>query len=129
MSKKTEQKIQQAICDYLDLKYPDVIYRSDGAGLKLTIGQAKQFARMQSCRAYPDLFIAEPRGGYHGLFIEIKSSYYDLYTKKGWFRKSAHITEQNEMLQILRSKGYSADFGLGLNPTIRRIDLYMALDR
>ena len=59
--RKTEQSLQLQVCRYLDLKFPNAIYRSDFAsGLHLSPFQAKIHKAMQSGRAWLDLFIYEP---------------------------------------------------------------------
>ena len=72
--KQPEFEIQKAICDYLELQYPKVLFLSDTiASIKLTIPQQVRNKSIQKegfkC---PDLLILEPRGKYAGLFIEIK---------------------------------------------------------
>lgn len=69
--------------------------------------------RLNPAKAYPDIFIAEPRGKYHGLYVELKRCYADLCTKSGKYRKTQHIEEQRQMLQFLRQKGYCARFACG----------------
>lgn len=121
-----EKDLQNKICKYLQTVFPNVIYRVDfAAGMKMTIGQAMQNKRLQCTRAYPDLFIAEPRGKYCGLFIELKR---DLraYTKKdGSIRDNTHIQEQKELLDKLNAKGYKAIFTYGYTNTIARINEYL----
>lgn len=81
----------------------------------MTIGSAVKFRRMQSGKAYPDLFLPEPRQLYHGLFLEIKAAEGDLYKKNGEIRQSQHIKRQADMLQRLSQRGYLATWGIGLN--------------
>jgi hypothetical protein len=122
----TEKALQKKICLYLQTVFPKVIYRVDfAAGMKMSIGQAMQNKKLQCSRAYPDLFIAEPKGKYCGLFIELKR---DLraYTKKdGSIRDNTHIQEQKEMLDRLNAKGYKAIFTYGYTNTIARINEYL----
>lgn len=57
-----EAILHQQVCQYLRMQYPDVIFRTDfAAGVKMTMGQAVRHKKLQSGKAYPDLFIAEPR--------------------------------------------------------------------
>lgn len=60
----TEAVLQQQVADYLRLQYPNVLFHSDfGSGIKLTMGQAvKQKRQNGGRRAWPDMFIAEPKG-------------------------------------------------------------------
>ena len=98
----SEHNLYEQIARYLQLQYPDVIYRFDiAADLKLTPGQAAKHKRLHPERGYPDLFISEPKiakpqcrvltdeerrklekdmnfiivriqQNYHGLYLEIK---------------------------------------------------------
>lgn len=86
----SEHNLYEQIARYLQLQYPNVIYRFDvGADLKLTMGQAVKHKRLHPERGYPDLFIAKTKeikvktvlgSGYSlveikplgGLYIEIK---------------------------------------------------------
>ncbi len=69
-----EKHVHLAVVNYIKLQYPHVIFRSDtGAGMKLSIGQAKAQKAIQNGMAWPDLFIAEPKGKWQGMFIELKN--------------------------------------------------------
>jgi hypothetical protein len=138
-----ESDLQVQVADYLRLRHPDVLFHSDfGSGIKLTPGQAvKQKRQNGGRRAWPDLFIAEPKtetaihpgfgfgGGaknaiYHGLFIELKKEGARIRKKNGEWA-SEHIAEQAEVLLELRNKGYQADFAVGFNEAIKLIDEYL----
>lgn len=121
----TEKIVHKQICTYLAMQYKDVIFRTDAAGIRLTIGQAKQMKCLQSPGAYPDLFIAEPRNGYHGLYLEIKKDRGTIYNKKGELRASMHIQDQKGMIERLRGKGYRANFACGFNEAKEIIDKYL----
>lgn len=122
----TEAELQLAVTDYLRWQHPTVIFRSDFAsGLKLTMGQAAKHKRMQSSRAWPDLFIYEPRHGKHGLALELKKQGVRITTKSGELVANAHIREQAEMLMALRQRGYEADFAVGLDSAIEAINNYL----
>ena len=110
---KIEERIQAQLCRWVRLQYPNIIFRSDGGGLNLPIGLAVKFSRIQAGRAYPDMFFPEPRGMYHGLFLEIKGTRKDLYKKSGQMRRTKHLVEQAKMLKTLAQKGYCALFGVG----------------
>lgn len=59
----SESDLQIQVADYLRLQYPDVLFHSDfGSGVKLTPGQAvKQKRQNGGRRAWPDMFVVEPR--------------------------------------------------------------------
>ena len=130
MSKNlTESQIHKAVCEYLRLQYPDIIFISDSSGLKTSIGVAKQLKSLRSCRGIPDLIILQPNPPYYGLMIEVKRSRDEVYSKNGEIRKSAHIQEQCSILNHLLSVGYYATFGCGLDDCINIIDNYLQVKR
>lgn len=132
----SEHNLYEQIARYLQLQYPNVIYRFDiAADLKLTPGQASKHKRLHPTRGYPDLFIAESStniwnspvrewGLYFGLYIEIKKDGEKLTKKDGSWR-TPHIAEQAEMLERLRQAGYKAEFGIGFEGCKLIIDDYL----
>lgn len=138
----SEHNLYEQIARYLQLQYPDVIYRFDiAADLKLTMGQAVKHKRLHPERGYPDLFIAKTKeikvktvlgGGYSlveikplgGLYIEIKKDGEKLTKKDGSWR-TPHIAEQAEALEKLRARGYKAEFGVGFSECKQIIDEYL----
>jgi hypothetical protein len=75
--KKQEENLQVAVCQYLRLQYPLVIFMSDiASGLRLSIGQAVKSKKLRSSRGQPDLFIAEsrPNQDYKNGITELPSS-------------------------------------------------------
>lgn len=121
-----EHDIYKMIADYLRYQYPTVIYRFDlAADLKLTMGQASKHKRLQRYRGYPDLFIAEPKGKYGGLFLEIKKDGVRIFKKDGTLVSDEHIREQFDMLADLRQRGYAAEFAIGFEGAKKLIDDYL----
>ena len=126
MSGKAEEQIQLALVQYLRYQYPDVLFRSDAAGFKLSVGQAKKMKELNGgIRAWPDIFIAEPRGDYYALFIELKREGTRIFKKDGALVADEHIREQYDMLHDLRRKGYAAEFACGFDEAKKLIDDYM----
>lgn len=146
-----EHQLYEKIARYLQLQYPNVIYRFDiAADLKLTMGQAAKHKRLHPRRGYPDLFIAEPRqvatdkkcGGvelgrsdngwhlYHfaGLYLELKAEGNSPFKKDGTLKKDEHLEEQDEMLENLRAKGYKAEFAVGFEEAKQIIDDYLGVE-
>lgn len=123
-----EALLHQAVAQYIRVRYPKVIFHSDfAAGMKLPIWLAARNRRLQSDRGFPDLFIASPRGGYAGLFIELKAV--NVWLKNGNLSGKEHIQEQNIMLERLRTEGYKAEFGCGFEQVQKIIDDYLALGK
>ena len=123
----TELELQAQVADYIRLQYPDVIFHSDfGSGIKLTMGQAIKQKRLNGGRrAWPDMLLAEPRGDYHALFIELKREGTRIFKKDGALVADEHIREQFDMLADLRQRGYAAEFAIGFEGAKKLIDDYM----
>lgn len=125
MAKSLEKIIHQQVCDYLKLQYPNVIFTSDASGAKMSIGMAMELKRKR-CVNYkiPDLLILQPTKDYKGLFLEIKKSSDDIFTKKGELRDSEHIQAQFKTIQRLNDLGYCSAFACGFNDAKQLIDNY-----
>lgn len=90
----------------------------------MTMGQASRVKRLQGGkRAWPDLMIAEPRKGCHGLFIELKAK--NIYLKDGSLSQTKHIIEQFKLLNQLSERGYMAVFAVGFDAAKKIIDDYL----
>lgn len=68
-----EQSIQWQVVGYIKDNYPDVLFTCAPGNAK-SVRQGVINKKMGYCKGWPDLFIAYPVGGYHGLFIELKTS-------------------------------------------------------
>lgn len=122
----TEEQLHRGVCSYLRLQHPKVMFNTDLSGIRLTQGQAKKLPGLRSSRGMPDLFIMEPRGSYHGLFIELKRDGEKLHQKNGKW-KNTHIEEQAEILSKLKMRGYKANFAIGFDEAREIIDEYLKL--
>jgi hypothetical protein len=135
-----EEKVQLIVCNYLKLKFPNVIFMCDlASGLRLPIWMGALHKKMRSSRGLPDLFIAHPKLprfaatessledflGYRGLFIELKGEGVVTHKKDGSLRSDKHLGEQNEILQRLNKLGYKAVFASGAEEAIKIIDEYL----
>jgi len=122
---QSEKDLQKQVCDYLRTAYPKILFNSDMAGaMKLTIGQASQISRLRSNKGYPDIAIYEPRNGYAGLFIELKKQGERLAKMNGE-PATEHIQEQRNCINLLKAKGYSANFCIGWDQAKETIDAYL----
>ena len=127
---KPEATLRQQVAEYLQLQYPDIIYRFDlAADLKLTAGQAVRHKHLHPHRGYPDLFIAQPAilAGHRfaGLYIELKAEGKNPYRKDGKLKKDKHLEEQAYMLHKLLQAGYFAVFCVGFEDCKQTIDGYL----
>lgn len=125
----SENNLAVNLSDYLRYQYPNVLFRFDyGAGLRITPGQAVRQKRLQKAKSWPDLFIAEPRGKYGGLFIEIKRHDTKVYLKNGTLTSNPHIQRQAGIINELIKRGYKAEFGIGFDHCKDIIDSYLQTD-
>jgi hypothetical protein len=135
MAAKPEYYLQVALTNRIRSQYPDVLFRSDLGGIRLTPGLAVQAKAIQQGRAWPDLFIAEPKvepygdsfRAYYGMYLEIKDENTVIWKKNGDPVADKHIREQIEMLKKLRDKGYYAEIGAGFDTCWTLIDRYLSL--
>lgn len=121
----SEKNVHQAVVNYLKLQYPKVLFRSDtGAGMKLTIGQAKAQKAIQNGMAWPDLFIAKPMNGWNGLFIELKDEGVKIQKKNGEMA-TCHLEDQLICQAKLIASGYMSGFAVGFDQAKQIIDNYL----
>ena len=120
-----EENLHLAVCNYIRMQYPDVLFNSDMSGVKLTMGQAIKAKRLRSCKGFPDLVIYEPRGEHKGLFIELKREGEKICKKDGEL-KSEHLKEQWAVMQRLIEKGYYCVFAIGFDNARYWIDSYLS---
>lgn len=107
-----ETLIQMSVVSWVKSQYPDAIFTavpSWGQG----VIQGRKNKRMGLCKDWPDLFFAEPRGVWKGLFVEIKSE----SGRKG--------KGQEQMIEELNRRGYFACFAIGFNEAVRIITSYL----
>lgn len=123
---QSEEDMQDQICAYLKIRYPKIMYRIDLAGIHKSIGAAARMKRQEWGRGWPDLFIAEARGAFHGLFLEVKREDIMIYNAAGGY-SSDHIARQAEVLEMLKAKGYAAIFSKGFDQARTAIDNYLSL--
>jgi hypothetical protein len=121
----SEKTLHKQVCQYIRYQYPGILFNSDLAGAtKLTIGQAVAMKSLRSNRGFPDIVIYEPRGIYHGLFIELKREGTKL-RKKDMTCATPHIQEQWSTIIDLEKKGYMARFTVGFDEAKKLIDEYL----
>jgi hypothetical protein len=122
-----EADIHTLVVRHIKRVYPHLIFRTDfAAGMKLSIPQSRKHASLQSGRAYPDLFIAEPCHGKAGLFLELKKDDTAVVLRNGELTANPHIREQAVMLERLNKKGYVATFAIGYEDAVAKIASYLS---
>ncbi len=142
-----EIQLYEQIAQYMNLKYPKVIFHFDLSGLWTPSHKARNLYGRLNRRAWPDLFIATSGKRYEqidsasiayapnatwlmrtycGLFLELKREGTILYKKDGTLRANTHHEEQAAVLQQLREQGYKAEFSIGFDESIKIIDDYLS---
>ncbi len=127
MSKnQPEFELQKAICRWLNVQYPKVLYLSDTiASVKLTIPQQNRNKLIQKNGfKTPDLLIFEPNKEFKGLFIELKVK--SPFKKDGTLLKDEHLESQQKTINDLKQKGYYACFSWSLEMTLDIVNRYMS---
>ena len=134
----TENDLQLDLVDHLIEKHPAVIFRSDLGGIRLPPGLIKKVKKLSRGREsqgakipYPDFFIAEPRSGWCGLYIELKRRTREYAVGKNLMllvlKVDEHTTEQASILRKLRAKGYCAEFAGGWANIKHLVEWYLSL--
>lgn len=132
-NKKWEEPVHRAFVRYIRTTYPDILFRTDGAGLRLTKSQAGIYKSLNATSGWPDIFVAKPSRIYAGLYVEIKKDHTAIYVSrgpnKGELVADEHIRNQARVLRLLNEAGYFARFGVGLEQCKRILDWYMCKEK
>lgn len=115
-SEATEQTwLFEWIAQMAYLRWPelDLAFHIPNGGSRNKIEAAR--LKAQGVKAgVPDVFISVPRGGYHGLYIEMKRQV------GGKMREG-----QKEIIPRLRAQGYCVEICKGFHPAADVIEKYM----
>ncbi len=112
---KPEQKIQISVANYLRLKYPKLLWTISPVGLIISRNMGMLAVRMGYRAGTPDIIIFEPRGHFHGLFVELKSD------------TGATSEKQNLFIRDALDRGYATAVCFSYAEAARTIDNYLAL--
>ena len=112
LKKNTEYQLQKTVCKYLDLN--NILYcGSMGGQYQVFRSQRIKAKQTGYKRGFPDLFIYESRGGFHGLAIELKVGY------------NKPTKEQLDWIGRLTNNGYLATVCRNLDETLDIIKAYL----
>ena len=116
--KYREQVLQERFSHWLDSK--KILFTSSMVGVFLPVKYAVLRKKMGVKSGYPDIMIFEPKGKFHGLFIELKSDIGRI------------SNEQENVIEELNKRGYKAlimplrmDFQIAFNWLRNRVEEYM----
>ena len=121
----SEKQIHISVCEYLRLRYPDLIFTSDMGGLLVGMGVRMEIKNKSSHFKIPDLLIFKPNSTCSAAFFELKKSKDDLYLKKCGSLKNDHVKSQEHCMMLLRDLGFHAQFTIGFEGTIQAIEKYL----
>ena len=110
----TEAQEQHAVVEYCDLRRIPIFHIPNGGYRHQHT--AYQLKRQGVRAGVPDLCVPIARGGYHGLYIEMKRADGGRMTR-----------EQQEWVGLLKSEGYCAECCHGAGEAIALLDWYLAL--
>lgn len=122
---RPEEKLHFQIADYLKLAYPKIFFISESSGLRVSQGLAAKLKRSRSNHVHLDIYILEPRKGYHALILELKAK--DIYRKARPLEllKNDHVEQQADTIKKLNAKGYKAAFAVQFDQAKKLIDDYL----
>tara|TARA_R110000824_G_scaffold98978_1_gene235861 strand:- start:104 stop:466 length:363 start_codon:yes stop_codon:yes gene_type:complete len=110
-----EQQLQESFVKYIALKYPKIRYCASLGGIRTSMKQAIKAKNGGYVAGMPDIQVMSARGGFHALFIELK-------TNKGRATK-----QQKEWIIDLVAAGYYAEVCKGIDQAMDCLDSYMKL--
>ena len=105
----TEHDEQAAFCEWMLMQHPEVLFYSHPNGAWLAgnkgqrIGQVNKLKREGMLPGVSDLFIAEPRGEFHGMYLEMKRPGGEVSENQLWFLDQA---EQRGYFTAVAANGF-----------------------
>jgi hypothetical protein len=117
----SEEQEQSLIVQWFRIVYarqhhldPRLLFHVPNGGQR-SKSEAGRFRSAGVTRGVPDLFLAVPRRGHAGLWIELKS-----------LSRSARLSgDQAEMIELLRASGYAAEVAYGHEDAQSVIESYL----
>jgi len=127
--KRLEWQIQAAIFEWaktMEIRIPELkLLHGSTGGVRLSIGAAVKAKRLGNKAGFPDIFLPVARGGYHGLFIELKIKPYRNHKNKMVYPVVSK--EQRWWINQLNIQGYCAAICKGFDAAIEEILNYIEL--
>ena len=123
----SEQMLTGKIADYLRTYHPEVAFQMDMSGEKLSKMAAQRSAKNRaSLYKQPDLTIYFKKGKYGTLMLELKKLSAHPLRKDGKLKAGDHLRIQASSIRWLRKHGQCADFSVGYEDTIKKINSYLS---
>lgn len=116
-SSNSEEALQLAVVCWLRCAFPDIITNSSLLqGNINNIGLSEKANNMGYTSGFPDLFVFIPKGGYGGLFMELKNG-----------KKGVVSLRQKEVIEALQIAGYYGGVIRTLEEAKTMVNYYMNL--
>lgn len=113
--KYLEHNLQVQCVHWFKLQYPKLLIASSLNGARRTVRSGARLRAAGMLKGFPDLFVCEPRGLYHGMFIEMKSA-------KGRLEKEQKVT-----MELLRERNYFVILCKSFETFVMKVKWYMSL--
>lgn len=115
---KPEQRLQTGVMRWVDATFPEIAHlvMASAGGVRTSMSQAVKMKSMGYRKGTPDIFVAVPKGGRHGLFLELKAI------------GGKASPEQNIMLANLQAQGYAAAVVVGFEQVKATLTAYLSRD-
>jgi hypothetical protein len=117
LSIPTEDQEQSSVIQWFDLQHNQLrgrLFAVPNGGVR-HIATAARLKKTGARAGVPDLMLPVARGGFHGLFIEMKR-----------VKNSRLSPEQDDWLTFLAKEGYMVVVCKGFEPAKQTIDAYLA---
>lgn len=117
-SKVPKESVEQVkLVNVLRWVYPDIVFHSIPNGAQVHPATAARLKAEGMTAGVSDLFFPEPRGDFHGLYLEMKRQ-----------RGGTVSKEQTEWMAKMAIRGYAVAVGRGYKKALETIDEYLKGD-
>lgn len=122
----SEQMLTNKIATYLREHHPTIPFQIDLSGEALSKMAAVRSSKNRAgLFKMPDLTIYVKKGDYGCLMLELKKLSAHPLKKDGTLKKNEHVELQARSIEWLRAHGQKADFGVGYDDVLNKINEYL----
>lgn len=126
--KNPEYEIQAAYVAEMAARFPNLMVFSDTAAhIAKTLFQQIRANKLSTGVKWPDVFVAQPSGKYHGLYLEFKAE--SPFKQDGTLKKNDHVAEQAKCLTMLKDRGYFACFVWSVQDAMEITENYLRFEQ
>ena len=125
---RSEHQEQVSLVGKIRATLPDVLFYAVPNGGKRHIKTAFDLGKEGVNSGVPDLCFCEPRGKYHGLYIEMKRRPKTLKSGKKSYAGISVSDNQKNFIQRLKDRGYKAEVCYGEDEAWKLLNDYLKQD-